>query len=92
MPRSKLQLHLNILRVLGQGEQMQPTEIMYQVNICHAFLKKYLDLLIKQNLVERKVINGRKAKYSITEKGLDLLRYYGELEKALPMVEAYNAH
>ena len=83
MRRSKLELHLDILRVLNDGRPMNPTQIMYKVNICYRFLENYLDFLIKQNLVERKTSDGCRPKYAITQKGLDLLKNYGELEQVL---------
>jgi len=66
---------------------MKPTEVMYKVNICYSFLEQYLDFLIKQNLVERKICDGSRAKYTITPKGLDLLKSYGELGQVLQIGE-----
>ena len=83
MRRSKLELHLDILKVLNQAEMMNPTQIMYKVNICYMYLEKYLEFLIKQNLAERRASGGSRAEYIITQKGLDLLRTYVELEQAL---------
>jgi predicted transcriptional regulator len=87
MRRSKLELHLDILRVLKHGKPMSPTHLMYKVNVCYRFLEQCLGSLIEQNLVERKVSDRRRAQYAITRKGLDLLRNYGELQKALPIGE-----
>jgi len=87
MRRSKLVMYLDILKVLEHGEPMKPTQIMYKVNVCYKFLEQYLSFLIEQNLVERKVADGKRAKYAVTQKGRDLLRTYGELKKALPIIE-----
>ena len=83
MRRSKLELYLDILRTLKLGNSMKPTQIMYKVNICYMYLEKYLEFLIKQNLAERRASGGSRAEYIITQKGLDLLRTYGELAQAL---------
>lgn len=87
MRRSKLELHLDILKILEHGKPMRPTHIMYKVNVCYKFLEEYLEFLIQQNLVERKLAHGRKAKYSITQKGLNLLRTCEELKEVLPEIE-----
>lgn len=83
MRRSKLELHLDILRVLRTRTPMNPTQIMYKVNICYRFLEEYLGLLIKQELVKKEIVSGSRPKYAITQKGLDLLKSYGELKQVL---------
>lgn len=87
MKRSKLELHLDILNVLNQAEMMNTTQIMYKVNICHRFLEEYLALLIRQNLVEKKVFDKNRTKYSITPIGEDLLRTFTELKRILQIGE-----
>ena len=90
MKRSKLEVQLAILKVLEQGKLMSPTQILYKVNICSQFLRQHLDYLIEQNLMERKVSGGSRAKYVITRKGLDALRTYGELQGMLAINEEYT--
>lgn len=87
MKRSKLELHLEILKVLRDGEPLKPTQIMYKVNICYRFLEQYLGFLMKQNLVEKKVSDKTRSKYTITLKGLDLLRNYTKLREVLQIDE-----
>jgi predicted transcriptional regulator len=85
MRRSKLELHLDILNVLGHDGPISPTRLMYKVNLCYQYLEQYLDLLIKQGLVERRIGNGQRAGYMITQKGIDSLRTYRELKRVLPI-------
>ncbi len=81
--RSKFELYVDILKALSGCVRMKPTEIMYEVNICYQFLERYLDSLTKQDLIERKAINGQRTTYLITQKGLIALNKYLELKRNL---------
>jgi predicted transcriptional regulator len=83
--RSKLELYLDILKILSHNMPMKPTEIMYGVNVCYRFLELYLDFLVQQDLIERKAVNGRRTTYVITQKGLNTLGKYEELKKTLSL-------
>jgi predicted transcriptional regulator len=81
MTRSKLELRLEILKVLEHEEWMSPTQIMYRVNTCHEFLRQHLAALIEENLVEQKTGSGNRIKYAIAQRGLETLRNYGKVRK-----------
>lgn len=83
MRRSKLELQLDILKVVEHGGPISPTQIMYEVNICYKFLEQHLDHLMKHNLIERETLGQRRAKYVITQNGINLLGNYGEIMKTL---------
>ena len=50
MRRSKLEMYVEILRVLGQRGPLKLTHIMYKANFNCVILKEYLDFLIRQGL------------------------------------------
>jgi len=85
--RSKLEIHVDILRVLARYGPSKITQIMRKVNICFSFLKQYLDFLIQQNLVEEEISHKTKPDYAITEKGLTVIKRFRELNSALPIIE-----
>ena len=91
MRRSKLEMHIDVLKTLAHYGKVGPTRIMYEVNINSSVLKGCLDVLIKLKLIQRQVLHrkGRKARtaYTITEKGLTLLKNAVEIDKAIPIVE-----
>ena len=91
MRRSKMEIHLDILRTLAQKGPLKLTHIMYKSNVNCCVLKEYLDFLIEQELVEEKTIKKERIVYTITEKGLTVLKYFRELQIMLPIDEENKA-
>jgi predicted transcriptional regulator len=60
---------------------------MYKANVSCTVLKQYLDFLIQQNLVEEQTLNKKRVVYAVTEKGRTVLKYFLELQRALPIFE-----
>ena len=89
--RAKLEMHVDILKVLARYGPLKLTHIMYKANINCTFLRPYLDYLIQQNLVEEQTLHKRRNKkrvvYAITERGRTVLKYFLELQRALPIFE-----
>jgi predicted transcriptional regulator len=57
-----------------------------------SMLKEYLVFLVKQDLVEERTFGERRVKYArvkyaITQKGMNVLNYFKELQCALPITE-----
>ena len=87
MRRSKMEIHLDILKTLAQKGPLKLTHIMYKANVNCSVLKEYLDFLTLQKLVEEKALRKERIVYEITEKGLTVLKYFRELQIMLPMIE-----
>ena len=88
--RSKLEMYIDILKVLAQRGPLKLTHIMYNSNVNCSVLKKYLDFLSKQSLIEEQVIPKRKTQkivYAITERGRTSLNYFKEITIALQTTE-----
>jgi len=85
--RSKLEMHIDILKVLARQGPLKLTHIMYKANVNCNVLGQYLDFLIQQNLVEKQTLNKKRVVYAITERGLDVLKYFRQLKSALPTTE-----
>jgi predicted transcriptional regulator len=84
--RSKLEIYIDILRVLAHYGPLKLTHIMYKSNVNCTVLKEFLDSLSQQNLVEEQVISKRKRQkitYAITERGNTALNYFKEIKMAL---------
>jgi predicted transcriptional regulator len=60
---------------------------MYKANVNCKVLKEYLDSLIKQGLVEQKIIRRERLVYVITQLGVSVLKQFRELKEVLPIVE-----
>ena len=94
MRRSKLEMYIDILKVLARHGPLKLTHVMYKANVNCSVLKQYLDFLIQQNLVEeqtfRKKRNKTRVVYAITERGRTVLKYFRELNSALQITEEAN--
>ena len=91
MRRSKLEMHLDILMTLAKKGPLKLTHIMYKSNVNCSVLKEYLDFLIQQELVAEKTIKKERIVYTITEKGLTVLKYFRELQIMIPIFDDNKA-
>ena len=67
--RSNIEVIADILRLEEAGK----TEIMYSANMSYRQLQKYLDFLVTEEFMERRVVPNPGVKYLITKKGRRLL-------------------
>ncbi|RLI42324.1 hypothetical protein DRO59_04465 [Candidatus Bathyarchaeota archaeon] len=87
MRRSKLEMYIDILKVLAHRGPLKLTHIMYKANVNCSVLKQYLDFLMKQKLVEERTVGKRRVVYAITQRGITVLKYFRELKQVLPIME-----
>jgi len=91
MRRSKMEMYIDILKVLAQNGPLKLTHVMYKANVNCSVLKEYLDFLIHQQLIEEQLLHRKRNKtkitYAITEKGKTVLRYFTEVNKALQITQ-----
>jgi predicted transcriptional regulator len=92
MRRSKLEIYIDILNVLALKGQLKLTHIMYKSNVNCKVLKEQLEFLMKNNLVEEKILRKEKVVYGITSKGMQVLKYFREIEQVFPMKEEVRHH
>jgi predicted transcriptional regulator len=87
MRRSKLEMYVDILKVLAQRGPLKLTHIMYKSNVNCKVLKEYLAFLLAQGLIEERIVGKNRVVYANTPKGITVLKYFRELNKALPVIE-----
>jgi len=87
MRRSKLEMYSDILKVLSQKKFLKVTHIIYKANINCKILKDALDFLIKQGLIEKRVIGSGTLVYASTPHGTEILKFFREIEKMLPLLK-----
>ena len=87
MRRSKLEMYLDILKVLAHWGPLKMTHIMYKANFNCSVLEEYLDFLIKHELIEERILKREKKVYAITKRGITVLKLFRELKGVLPIVE-----
>jgi len=79
--RSQFEIYLDILKAVAEGKK-KPTHIMYRANLSWTRLKKYLDFLIAQGLLQE-TVNESATIFSLTQKGKDVIGYYKRIEGVL---------
>jgi len=89
--RSKLEMYVDMLRVLAHTGPLKLTHIMFKANVNCSVLKEYLDFLIKQGLVEERTIGKGRVVFSVTQRGITVLKYFHELKQVLPIVKEASA-
>jgi predicted transcriptional regulator len=60
------------------------THIMYKSNVNCAVLKEQLDFLIKNNLVDERIVGRERIVYAVTERGIGILRAFREIKQIFP--------
>ncbi|MCJ7614238.1 winged helix-turn-helix domain-containing protein [Candidatus Bathyarchaeota archaeon] len=92
MRRSKMEMYIDILKVMAQHGPLKLTHIMYKANVNCSVLKQNLDFLIQQNLIEEQITQKRRNKtkicYAITERGKTVIKYFNEVNVALQITES----
>jgi predicted transcriptional regulator len=87
MKRSKLEVKLDILKVIAQKGPLKLTHIMCKANLNWDALKKTLEYLINQGLIEECIISDGIMVYKITQQGLNLLKSFKEVSQLFPTEE-----
>ena len=77
--RSRTEIVSDILNSANGGATK--SKIMYKAFLSYGQLKEYLSVLIENNLIE--YLDGTQI-YKTTEKGLNFLKKYEELQELLP--------
>ena len=76
MRRSKLEIYINILKVLEHTGPLKLTDIVDKPNLKGSLVKEYLDFLIKQDLVEERTVKKRHIVFAVTQRGITVLKYF----------------
>jgi predicted transcriptional regulator len=78
--RDKLYIISEILEIAKDG--VLKTQIMYRANLSFTQLNDYLKFMLRINLIEKNVENGKEV-YKATEKGMNFLQRYREITELL---------
>ena len=89
--RSKLDIMLDVLSAVQNGEE-KPTRIMYSANLSWKPTRKILGILVDQGLLRDIEVTGSKRSkrsYVITEKGVNVLRYFDGVRDLIEALTLY---
>ena len=85
MMRSKLEMYTDILKVLAQRGPLQLNHIVVQADVNCNVLKGSLDFLIKQGLIEERVLGKSSVVYANTDRGTNVIKFFKELNQPIPI-------
>ncbi len=84
---SKLEMYVDILKVLAASGPLKVSHIMVEANASIETLKGYLEFLIKQGLIEERMVGKRNIVYANTSRGTSVIKFFTELDKTLSVME-----
>ena len=87
MRRSKLEIYADLLKVLAHEGPLKLTHLMYKVNINCTALREDLETLIRLGLVEEQTTGNNKGFFSVTERGIAILNYFGEIIQVFSIIK-----
>jgi len=87
MRRSKLETYVDILEVLVHWGPLKLTHVMSKSNVNYRVLEQYFSFLIKQGLVNERILRKDRKVYAITPNGVEVVKKLRELKVALPILE-----
>jgi predicted transcriptional regulator len=84
--RSRFEIYVDILTEVMNGST-KPTKIMYGANLSYKPLKKILQSMLDQGLLEEadgiKKDKRTKVTYTVTQKGMNVVRYYSKAKNLI---------
>ena len=92
MSPSKLDRYLNLLEILVSRPK-EIDQIEHQANMEHQTLKRHLDFLVSNGVIEKRRLSNKQISYAITERGLSVFKtlrafkYFEKLKNSLPILE-----
>jgi len=80
-------MYIDILQVLASKGYLKITHIMYKSNLNCKVLKMQLDFLVKNGLIEERILKKEKVVYAITPRGTSILKAFTQVKQAFPSEE-----
>jgi predicted transcriptional regulator len=87
MRRSKLEMQVDILKILAEKGPLPLTSIIQHANLSDNILKENLAFLIKQGLIEEVALEKKGLGYGNTNRGTAVVRFFSGLGKTFPANE-----
>ena len=86
--KSNLELHLDVLHTLARQGPTYTNKIEATTNIDGFTLKKHLDFLVQNNLIEKRLAS-KKVLYIVTERGQKILDLFLKIATVLNLDDQY---
>ncbi len=94
--RSRLEMHIDILRAISRLGPLRLTHIMGETNLGCFDAKRHLAFLKEHSLVEEVALANRRCRvgtaFAVTERGLTALDLFMKLDRALQLTTHREEH
>jgi len=80
-------MYIDILEVLSLKGPLKLTHIMYRSNVNCNVLKEQLEFLVKNTMVEERILRKEKIVYAIAPRGIRILKTFREVKAVFPEEE-----
>jgi predicted transcriptional regulator len=81
MRRSKLEMQVEIMKVIAKKGPLQLSNIVNETNLTCNILVENIRFLIKQGLIEEIPMDKKDCAYGNTNRGTSVIRFFGEEKK-----------
>ncbi len=89
--RSKLEVFVDILKVVSQEGEIRRTRVMYKANLAWKVLKDSLDVMEKRGIIKSEAKSSG-VFVSLTQEGYNVLHRFNEVESAFaPQIQTQAA-
>jgi predicted transcriptional regulator len=83
MTKSKLETYVDTLDLLAHQGPLNLSNIMYKTNVTCSTHENCMAFLVKQGLVEERTGEMKSLLYVVTERGINVLKFFEERKKAI---------
>ena len=83
--KSNMELHIDVLHALEQHGPINSNKFESEINMDCFTLKKHLEFLTQNKLVEKQLVNRNKILYRITEHGKKMLKVFQKIADMLKL-------
>ena len=70
---------------------MKITPLAGKINVNASSLREIIDFMVKQELIEWKKVGKKRVSYTITQRGITVLKYFHELKDILESLESMKS-
>ena len=87
MAQTKLETYVDILKTLARRGPLKNSNLAGELDIDTTQMKSYVNFVLKLGLVDECRVGDQRVVYSVTQRGIAVLRHFGELKQERCLVE-----
>jgi predicted transcriptional regulator len=78
--RNKTEIIFDMLKIIQEKGKIKPTHLMYKANLSHVQMKVYLEEMIKNKLIEKRIDKGKSLIF-IAKKGNEFCEKFAQVKE-----------